>query len=118
MPVTLYAGTTLDHGQLLAGTLGLVLVASTFVAVGMLASALSTQPAMAAALAFTLLALLWMLDWGAERSGLFTYLSMLAHLRALLRGIVDTQDIMYFLVLGGGCLYFSARRVETLRSPL
>jgi ABC-2 type transport system permease protein len=118
MPVTLYAGTTLDHGQLLAGILGLVLVAGTFVAVGMLASALSTQPAMAAALAFAILALLWMLDWGAERSGLFSYLSVLTHLRVLLRGIVDTQDIMYFLILSGGCVYFSARRIETLRSPL
>ena len=118
MPVTLYAGTTLDHGQLLAGILGLMLVSGTFVAVGMLASALSTQPAMAAALAFAVLALLWMLDWGAERSSVFSYLSVLAHLRVLLRGIVDTQDIMYFVVLGGGCLYFTARRVETLRSPL
>ena len=118
MPVTLYAGTTLDHGQLLAGILGLMLVSGTFVAVGMLASALSTQPAMAAALAFAVLALLWMLDWGAERSSVFSYLSVLAHLRVLLRGIVDTQDIMYFVVLGGGCFYFAARRVETLRSPL
>ena len=118
MPISLYAGTTLDHGQLLAGLMGLILVASTFVAVGLLASALSTQPAMAAALAFAILALLWMLDWGADRAGVFSYLSVLSHLRVLLRGIVDTAYIAYFLVLGGGCLYFATRRIEMLRSPI
>ena len=100
------------------GALGLMLVAATFVAIGLLASALSTQPAMAAATSFAVLAVLWMLDWGAERAGVFSYLSVLSHLRALLRGVVETQDLAYFVILAVTALYFAVRRIETLRSPV
>jgi ABC-2 type transport system permease protein len=118
MPLSLTVGTSLDFGQLGAGIVGLVLVATMFTAIGIYMSTLTSQPPMAAVGAFGTTLLLWMLDWGADRASLFEYLSVLHHFRALLRGLFDTQDIAYFLIVSIGFLYLSTRRISALRSPL
>ena len=118
MPLALTLGTALDYGQLFAGALGLTLIAALFSAIGLFMSTLTTQPTMAAIGAFGTTLLLWILDWGADRAGLFAYLSVLQHFRALLRGLIDTQDVAYFLILTFACLYLAVRRINALKSPL
>ncbi len=65
MPLSLYAGTTLDAGKMLAGLLGLALLASAFAAIGLFMSSLTEQPVVAAISTLGLLMLLWIIDWNS-----------------------------------------------------
>jgi ABC-2 type transport system permease protein len=104
MPLALLVGTALDLGKLL--------LVGTLAAIGLLLSTLVTQPAAAAAGTFGLLLLLWVADSGAPADSALAWISLSNHLQPFLRGIVDTADVAYYLLLTATCLVLSARRLE------
>jgi ABC-2 type transport system permease protein len=119
MPLSLYAGTTLDAGKLAAGFLGLALLLASFAAVGLYMSTLTDQPVIAAISSFGLLLLLWIIDWSAggreEMSGLFHYLSLQNHLTSFLKGLFSSADLVYYLLLIGTFLTLRIRRLDQQR---
>jgi ABC-2 type transport system permease protein len=119
MPVSLYAGTTLDAGKLLAGLLGISLLLCTFAAVGIFMSSLTEQPVIAAVSSFGLLLLLWIIDWSGddrtEMTGLFHYLSLQTHLGSFLKGLFSSADLVYYLLLITLFLILSIRRLDQQR---
>ena len=120
-PLALLLGGSLDAGLLLAAALGMTLLTASFTAVSLMFSSLSAQPVTAASASTGVLMLLWLLDWAAApRDGagfsLLTWLSPAPHLDAMLRGLVDSADIAYFLLVCVACLFVAARRLEALRS--
>ncbi len=112
MPLSLMLGTTLDLGKCLAGLLGLTLLLAVITAVGLLLSTLVTQPAAAAAGTFGLLLLLWVADAGAPVDSALAWVSLSHHLQPFLRGIVDTADAAYYLLLTATSLMLAVRRLE------
>lgn len=112
MPLALLVGTALDLGKLLAGLLGLVLLLGALAAIGLLLSTLVTQPAAAAAGTFGLLLLLWVADSGVPPDSALAWVSLSHHLQPFLRGIVDTADIAYYLLVIVTTLALSTRRLE------
>ena len=121
MPLSLLAGTNLDLGKLAAGLLGLTLVVAAFAAIGLFMSSLTEQPTVAAVTSFGLLLLLWILDWagnsGLDSSNLMAYLSMLRHYEPLLKGIFNSTDVAYYLLVTTLFLGFSIRRLDATRLP-
>ena len=119
MPLSLLAGTPLDLGKLAAGVLGLGLLLAAFSAAGLYLSSLTEQPTVAAISTFGLLLLLWIIDWagkgGAEVSGLLHYLSLLRHYEPLLRGLVNSSDVLYYLLFVVTFLGLSIRRLDADR---
>lgn len=119
MPLSLYAGTTLDVGKLLAGLLGLTLLAGTFAAIGLFMSSLTEQPVVAAISTLGVLMLLWIVDWNSDAgesvSNLFQYLSLKSHLNAFLKGIFSTRDFIYYLLLITVFLILGIRRLDQKR---
>ena len=119
MPLSLMAGTSLDLGKLAAGALGLGLLLAAFCAAGLYLSSLTEQPTVAAISTFGLLLLLWIIDWagkgGAEVSGLLHYLSLLRHYEPLLRGLVHSSDLLYYLLFILTFLVLSIRRLDSDR---
>lgn len=121
MPLSLLAGGTLDLGLLAACTLGLGLMLASYAAIGLLVSSLTAQPIIAAIVTLLVLMLLWILDWnssGAQSehvSSLFAYLSIREHFSALLKGAFNSSDVIYFLLLIGGCLILTIRRLDNFR---
>lgn len=119
MPVSLYVGTTLDGGKLLAGLLGVTLLLCSFAAVGIFMSSLTEQPVIAAVSSFGLLLLLWIIDWSSDdragMTGLFHYLSLQAHLESFLKGIFSSTDLVYYLLLISMFLVLSIRRLDQQR---
>lgn len=107
MPLTLLWGTPLDLGTYAGGLLGLLLMMAAGSALGLWFSALTAQPPVAAIATFATLLGLWLIDWASqlERApGLLAQLSMLAHFQRLSRGLIDSFDIAYFLLLTLGAL--------------
>ncbi len=119
MPLSLYSGTTLDAGKLLAGLLGLALLSGAFAAIGLFMSSLTEQPVVAAISTLGLLMLLWIIDWnsagGENISGLFQYLSLKTHFNAFLKGLFSTRDLAYYLLLTSVFLILGIRRLDQKR---
>jgi ABC-2 type transport system permease protein len=119
MPLALGFGTALDYGRLAAAVLGLVLFASALTAIGVLASAWTPQPALAAAAAFAIASLLAIVDAGARLQGIdntgINYLALPTHVEPFFRGLVASVDIVYFLLITVVALALAARRLDRLR---
>jgi ABC-2 type transport system permease protein len=102
MPLTLLWGTTLDLGTYAGGLLGLLLLMAAGSAIGLWFSAMTAQPAVAAIATFATLLSLWLIDWASQLEnspGLLAQLSMLAHFQRLSRGLIDSFDVAYFLLI-------------------
>ena len=119
MPLSLLAGTELDLGKLAAGMLGLTLVVAAFSAIGLYMSSLTEQPTVAAVATFGLLLLLWIVDWAgdSEASGnsALAQLSMLRHYESLLKGMFNSADVAYYLLVILLFIGFTIRRMDASR---
>lgn len=119
MPLSLAAGTTPDLGKLAAALCGLALFSAALTAIGVLASTLAAQPALAAAAAIAINALLAMVDAGARAQGVtnggINYLALPTHLEPFFQGIVASVDIVYFLLIVAVALALAVRRLGMLR---
>lgn len=119
MPLSLLMGGGIDLGKLASCILALVLLLAGFAAVGLYISASSSQPTVAAVATFGALLLLWIIDWtgGAEgeADGVLHYLSLLRHYEALLKGLVSTTDLLYFLLFILTFLVLSVHRLDNDR---
>lgn len=115
MPVSLYVGTSLDWGKLLASVLGLVLLLASFAAAGLFISSLVDQPIIAAVASFGFLLLLVVFyisgSSQSSHSELFIYLSHFGHFLSFLRGVFDTADLAYYLLFIVGFLGLTIRKL-------
>lgn len=116
MPLSLAISASLDFGKLLAGWLGLSLLAASFAAAGLYMSTLTAQPVVAAVSTLGLLLFLCIVDAagiGRETAGsLFGYLSLLHHTDALLLGLFDSADVAYYLLFITIFLGLAIRRLD------
>ena len=119
MPLSLLAGGSLDAGKLLACGLALSLLLASFSAVGLYLSSLASHPTVAAISTFGALLLFWIIDWTGNSNGkshaLVEYLSMLRHYESMLKGLMDTTDIVYFLLIMTTFLVLTVHRLDSDR---
>jgi ABC-2 type transport system permease protein len=110
-----------DPGPILSGYLGLVLVGALYVAVGLLASSMTSSQVISAIVSvlvlFTLvLPLLWVA--GAVPSPyrkILTEASIRTHFEDFSQGVVDVVHILYFVVLTLYALFFTVKILESRR---
>jgi len=119
-PIILMVFGNPEVGVMFAGYLGLALLATTFVAVGLFTSSLTQNQIIAAISSFGLLILLFVISWPAEAGGgavwsLLKYLSLPEHFSTLVRGVIDTSDIVFFLSMILVALFLTQRSVESAR---
>jgi ABC-2 type transport system permease protein len=120
-----YAGILLwfgnpEIGLLVSGFLGLYLVALSYIAVGNFASALTSNQIIAAVTSLVILLLLFVISWPADGASETTkavlqYLSVTDHFSTMIRGILDTKDLVYFASLTVVFLFLTHRAVESAR---
>ncbi|MBE9564097.1 MAG: ABC transporter permease subunit [Proteobacteria bacterium] len=117
MPLSLSVGTELDFAKFFSGALGLLLIVAAFSAAGIYMSSLTENPLVAAISTFGLLLLLWMININSATAGdsALNYLSLHTHFTAMLRGILNTRDIAYFLLFIFGFVTLTIRQLETQR---
>lgn len=118
MPLSLLFGGTIDGGLLGSGTLALLLLLGSFASLGLYISTLTAQPTVAAVSTFGALLLLWILDIAGSTGNqdtVMSYLSLLNHYQALLRGIFSSSDIIYYSLFILVFLVLSVRRLEAER---
>jgi ABC-2 type transport system permease protein len=115
MPLSLLGSANLDPGIVAAGLLGLALLLGSFAAVGLFMSTLTQYPAVAASSTFGILLLFWLLDWSGDENSLLAYLSLLNHYEPFLRGVFDSTDAAYYLLVIVMFLVLSIRRLDADR---
>jgi ABC-2 type transport system permease protein len=91
-----------ELAPLLTAYLGMFLLGAVFIAIGLFASALTENQVIAAAISFSTILLIWVISWVGESSpgawhGILTYLSFFSHFHNMVNGVIDTQDIVYYL---------------------
>jgi ABC-2 type transport system permease protein len=97
---TLNIWSDIDFGYLLSNSLGLILLAASFSALGIYFSSLTSQPMVAAILSFIALFALMGLDkfFGSQPNHWFGYISLMKHFQSFSRGIIDSRYYLFYLI--------------------
>ncbi len=116
MPLSLLMGTELDLDKLAAGMFALFLLLSAFSSAGLYLSSLTENPVVAAMSTFGLLLLLWIISNNTgDNTAALTQLSLLSHFAPMLRGLIDTADIAYFVLFISTFLLLTIRQMDSQR---
>lgn len=107
-----------DPGPIVAGAVGLVLLAAAITAIGVLASSLTASQPVAAMASMSVVVGLWFAANGASElgtGGLLAALSLSDRLRTFSGGAIDTADVAFLCAVAVGCLGAAAIAVEQRR---
>ncbi|MDQ7074386.1 MAG: ABC transporter permease subunit [Gammaproteobacteria bacterium] len=117
MPLSLLMAVPVDLAALALAVLGCWLLLAAFAAIGLYFSSLTAQPLLAAVGAFALLLFLWLINATGQSEGaeLLDYLALSAHLRGFLSGVLQSVDLIYYLLLVVAFLGLAIRRLDNMR---
>ncbi len=112
--------TSLDWGPIFAASLAVLLVGAAFISVGILASSLTENQILAVVISFFLLITLGIIDWASRFVGqtlgeVLRYLSLLQHMRDMVRGIIDTSDAVFLMSVVAFFLFLTYSVLESRR---
>ena len=105
-----------DGGPILIGYGAMALLGAALVAIGLLASSLTENQVIAAALSLGAFLMLWFADsvapmLPAALEPIALNLSLIGHFKPLVTGSVFLSDAMYFITLALGALWLASRRL-------
>lgn len=114
------AGTKFDWGPVAAGYVGLLLMASSFLALGLFASAVSRNQIVGFILGLLLCFAFYFVDKFAmllpESLGeVLEYLSVDYHFENIARGVLDSRDLLFYVTLSVVGLTMTARSLGAVR---
>jgi ABC-2 type transport system permease protein len=110
-----------DAGVAAMGYLGMVLLGSTFIAVGLFASALTSHQLIAALVGTAILAtgaimMPWVVAQGAEPwNTLAAKLNVMTYFSDFSRGVLDSRGVVFFVSVTAMFLFFSVKALESRR---
>jgi ABC-2 type transport system permease protein len=118
--IWLFAFGNPEVAPILTGYLGLLLMGGSFIALGVFISNLTRNQLVAAALTFSVLLMLLLVNWIGDASGpvmraVVSALSVFQHFEDFSRGVIDTQHVIYYLSFIGFGLFLAARSVDADR---
>lgn len=103
-----------------SGYLGILLLSSAFLAIGLLTSSLTENQIIAGILALGINLTLWILGWFAEVGGggaadLVRSVALMRHVEDFSKGILDTSHLVYLGSVTGVSLFLALRAVDSQR---
>ena len=121
LPLMLSLAVDVSWKPLFTSYLGLSLMGSVFLAMGLFASALTENQIIAAVISFGILIGLWMVGASVHTVGetalgqVANYLSMSAHLEQFVKGLISSRSLTYFISMTVLGLFLTHRVVESQR---
>jgi ABC-2 type transport system permease protein len=108
----------LDWGLILSGYLGILLLGASFIALGIFTSSLTENQIIAAVLSFGAFLLFWVIGWAKSFAGptlgsILEHLSIVVHLDSFVRGLIDSRDLVFYLVFIFFWLFVTLRFLNT-----
>jgi ABC-2 type transport system permease protein len=109
-----------DEGPMVAGYLGVLLQGMAFLAIGLMASALTQNQIVAAVVTFVTLLILWLSDAlsrivGGTAAQVAQYVSITKRFEDMPRGVLDTKDVFFFLSIVIACLFITTQIIAARR---
>ncbi len=119
-PILLLALGEPEIMPIVTGYLGLILLGAAFVSLGIFTSSLTENQIIAASISFGFLLLFWMMSYSvAFVSGAFgqiiSYLSINEHIASLSKGVLDSEDVIYYFCFTILFLFLTLRSLESKR---
>jgi ABC-2 type transport system permease protein len=119
-PLLLYKYADPEWGPVITGYLGLLLLGMAFISMGLFFSSLNENQIVAGILTFgfSLLFLIigWVVPFVSARAGeILLQLSILEHFDSFSKGVIDTNDIVYYLSFTVFFLFLCSRVLESNR---
>lgn len=117
--ITLFnVGTTIDHGAVFTGYLGLALLGGVYTSVGIFSSSLTENQVIAFIVGIAIVITFFLMDKllvfvPPGLAGLIQYMSTEFHLSNMSRGVIDTRNIVYFGSVIGFFLFMTTRVLES-----
>lgn len=107
-------------GTLIAGYMGLFLLGSAFISIGIFISTLTKNQIVSAAITFGILLMFWVIAWTTGNktdavSQVLQYMSIFLHYDSFTKGVIDTKDIVYYLSFIFFFLFLTLRSLESNR---
>ncbi|HEU0277643.1 MAG TPA: ABC transporter permease subunit [Rhodanobacteraceae bacterium] len=119
MPLVLAPATHPDWGQFAAALVASALCVAALTAIGLACSAFTAQPALAATAALLIGEAFSLIDAGVRLTGgdggWLGYLALHTHLAPAMRGLVRSEDLVYFVLITALALALAIRRVDAER---
>lgn len=111
-PAAFYHYYQFDILPVAAGYFGLILLGSAFVACGMFVSSLTENQVVSAMVTYGLLLFFWFVTWNEEAANeqllsVLLRLSLFDRFFNFTRGVIDTKDVVYFVLFGGLFFFFT-----------
>lgn len=108
----------LDWGLILSGYLGILLLGASFIALGIFTSSLTENQIIAAVLSFGAFLLFWIIGWAKSFAGptlgsILEHISIVVHLDSFVRGLIDSRDLVFYLVFIFFWLFVTLRFLNT-----
>lgn len=109
-----------EFGPLLAAYLGMLLLGTAFIACGLFVSSLTENQVVSAMVTYGIVMFFWFLTWNEEavNESLLHFLlglSLFDHFYNFSRGVIDTRDIVFFLLFSGFFLFLTLQSLGARR---
>lgn len=119
-PATLYVfGGRPDIGPILTGFLGLFLLGSAFVAIGLFTSSVTDSQIVAAVLCFVFLILFWIINWISRSEAWYgkvlQYISIYQRFDDFTKGILNLNDAFYYVSFAFVSLFITGIVLQSQR---
>ena len=113
-----FLGSSIDHGAVFTGYLGLALLGGVYTSVSLFASSLTDNQVVAFIIGIAIVLLFFMMDKllffvPSSMSSIIQYLSTDFHLSNMSRGVIDTRNLIYFGSVIGFFLTITTRTLES-----
>ena len=108
----------LDWGLIACGYMGILLLGASFIALGIFTSSLTENQIIAAVLSFGVFLLFWVIGWAKSFAGptlgpILEHLSIVVHLDGFVKGLIDSRDLVFYLVFVFFWLFVTLRFLNT-----
>ena len=105
-----------DPGVVAGGYLGLLLLGSALLSLGLFASSLTSNQVVASVLSFAVALGLLVVSWASQDpDDWYAKVSIMTHLEDLMRGAIKLSDVTYYLAFTGFFLFATHQRTESFR---
>ncbi len=117
-PLIIAFTSKMDWPVVATGYLSAFLLGASFMALGLLASSLTSNMIIAAMITFALSLVVWLLPSAGQMFGgtwaeILTYMSVINHQENMGRGVLDSTDLLFYFSFIAACLFMAVRSVET-----
>lgn len=110
-----------DVAAMAVGYLGLFLLGTAFISLGVAASSITKNQIIAALISFVMLLGLWIIGWMSStvsihwmRSAL-SFASLVEHFDDFSKGVLDTKHVVYYVSFATFCLFLAVKSVQSAK---